>query len=393
MNKYSARMPLSFVIAGTMILLSSCMGNRESDPLPGEQQETAAAPVQPPAKATSSAEEREMMFAKELINHQDCVQAFQIFQKYAAEGNDEAEAWLGRCYMNGFGTERDLDKAHEYFEKAAQKNNPWGINGLGVCAQYGLGTNVDLQTAMFFFRKAADMGHPLATLNLARTYADKEGGFFDAKLAEEYFQKAIMLDAPSAKEQYAAFLYDQERYKEIAPLLNGSDEPLAMEIMARCCLNGWGVPVDIAKAVELAERCFRKVGAASWSADLCFEAGLEEWMTNGMTEQAKRCFKDAAEQGHAEAQYLYARILADANDMDGAIDYMTRSADQGFVYAMLEAGKMLELFFLFPSSGRTSLIYHTLTDLILHCVSALDVACIYFSFFHFFLLVYSFIVG
>ena len=45
--------------------------------------------------------------------------AFEIFRKYAEKGDTEAEAWLGRCYMNGIGTAVDHKKAFEYFSKAA----------------------------------------------------------------------------------------------------------------------------------------------------------------------------------------------------------------------------------------------------------------------------------
>ena len=339
MKKHDLR--VSFVTAAVFsgILLSGCVGNNEPPAEPEKKSpETAAAA----AKETSPAAESEMAFAKGLFTNRDCVRAFEIFRKYAAEGNAEAEAWLGRSYLNGIGTERDFEKAYEYFSKAAARNDPWGINGLGVCAQYGYGRAVDLQAAMSHYKKAADLKHPLGTLNLARTYADKEGGFFDAKLAEEYFRKALELDASGARTLYAAFLCDLKRYKEAVPLLRASlSDPFAMKLMADCYQNGWGVPVDIAKAVDLAEKSFRKAGARRWSGDLCFNAGLEEAQINGMTEQAKRRFKCAADQGHPEAQYWYAGILGDAKDMDGALSYMLKSADADYHSALLDAGKML----------------------------------------------------
>ena len=341
MSKHCTQILLAAIFFQSGILLSGCTWGSESTS-PAEKPQEAAASVPQPIKETPPPEDREMTLAKELITYQDCVRAFQIFRKRAAEGNAEAEAWLGRCYMNGFGTERDVEKAHEFFAKAAEKNDPWGVNGLGVCSQYGFGTAVNLQTAMSLYKKAADMKHPLGTLNLARTYADKEGGFFDAKLAEEYFRKALELDAPAAKTAFASFLCDQKRYSEAVPLLQNSlDNPASMEMMADCWQNGWGVPVDIAKAVDLAEKHFMKAGAMRWSADLCYHAGLEEIVLNGRTEKAKHRVKCAADQGHAEAQYVYAHILADANDKDGALAYMLKSADSGYAEAMADAGELL----------------------------------------------------
>ena len=325
------------VIASAGALLTGCFGKTETAPPP----ETAA--VRPPEKAAPPPENEELRFARELIENRDCARAVAILEKYAAQGDPEAEAWLGRCYMNGFGAQPDFEKAHEYFARAAAKNNPWGVNGLGVCYQYGYGVAVDLQTAMSLYKKAAELKHPLGTLNLARTYADKGGGFFNAKLAEEYFRKALELDAPSARSIFASFLCTQKRYEEAVPLLRASsEEPLSMELLAECHLNGRGVPVDISRAVELAEKCFRKVGPTRWSAELCFDAALEERAVRGkVTEQVKRRFKCAADQGHAKAQYMYAGILAEGRDRENAFRYMRRAADNGYYEALPDFGKML----------------------------------------------------
>ena len=341
MKKHCTQILLTGTLISTGIFLSGCFGGGEVPPVPEKPAEPTVTAARSAAPETPPPENPEMKFAKELIEHKDCVRAFQIFQKYAAEGNAEAEAWLGRCYMNEFGTKRDFKKAHEYFARAAEKNDPWGINGMGVCNQYGFGTSKNLHAAMTFYKRAAELKHPLGTLNLARVYADRKGGFFDAKLAEEYFRKALELNAPAAKSEFASFLCDQRRYKEAVPLLQDSlDNPLSMSLMADCCQNGWGVPVDIAKAVDLAEKHFRKFGAAPWSAELCLNAGLEEIGMNGVTERAKRCLKCAADQGNAQAQYLYASFIAET-DTDSAFLYMLKSADNGHPWALIDAGEML----------------------------------------------------
>ncbi len=297
---------------------------------------------QPAVTKVSEQINNEMKLAQSIFSNKDCVKAFQTFQKYAVSGDAEAEAWLGRCYMNGIGTSVDIEKAYHYFQLAAEKNNPWGINGLGVCYQYGFGTAVDLQTAKELYSKAANLNHPLATLNLARTYADQEGGFFDAAQAEVYFKKAVELEAISAKRFYASFLFGQKRYAEAIPLLKASiNEPSSMAMMAQCYENGWGVPVDISRAVDIAEEHFKKFGSSPWSAEICFNAGLEEIVMNGRTEYLKRCMRLAADQDHQEAQYYYATLLEKDNDRTGALKYMLKSADNGHVFAMTEAGKML----------------------------------------------------
>lgn len=300
--------------------------------------------VQPATIAMVKPEITEMQLAKTLFENRDGVKAFQIFKKYAATGSAEAEAWLGRCCMHGVGTAVDCKKAYEYFRRAAEKNNPWGVNGLGVCNQYGFGTVVNLQAAKDLYVKAANMNHPLGTLNLARTYTNEKGGFFNPEQAEKFYKKAVELNAPFAKTTYAVFLFSQKRYSDATTLAQASiEEPESMFIMAKCYENGWGVPVNIFRAVELAEAHFKKNGREPWSAEVCYNAGLEEWIINpSMTEFAKRCFKCAADQGHTKSQIIHAvNLLRNGNKTD-ALKYMRRAADSGHAQAMIETGKMLD---------------------------------------------------
>ena len=319
MNKYHSH-TVAAVMVGAGIFLC------------GAAPEPAAAPKNP-----------ELVLAEEHFENRNFAKAFQIFQKLAEAGDPEAAAWLGTCYFEGCGTRPDDDKAYEYFELAARKNNPRGMTGLGLCYESGRGTPKNLQEAFRLYQKAADLDHPRAALFVALTCANSESGFFDAQKAEVYFKKAIALGDPSAPISYAEFLREQKRYREaIALARKYPDHPRAMYVLAMCYQYGTGVKIDIAKAAELAEKHHRVAGAAPWSAETCFYAGLEEFIIRDRVKHARvqRRFKCAAEQGHATAQYYYAKFLADDSDHAGALTYMLKAADQGYHPAMLEAGKM-----------------------------------------------------
>jgi TPR repeat protein len=206
----------AFGVAFSGIVLTGCVFNEQK--MEDIQPKTVAA-----AKTEAEIKlDKDLALAKFMFENKNDVKAFEVFLKYAEQGNTEAEAWLGRCYMNGIGTSVNYEKAFEYFSKAATKNHPYGINGLGVCKQYGYGTGIDLRAAIDYYKKAADMNFPLATLNLARSYSDKQGGFYDEKLAEEFFKKAVAIGAKGAKDFYASFLIDRKRYDEAIPLLQQS---------------------------------------------------------------------------------------------------------------------------------------------------------------------------
>jgi TPR repeat protein len=47
------------------------------------------------------------------------VQAMQLFQKAAAQGNAVAESNIGALYKNGMGVTRDYNQAMQWYQKAA----------------------------------------------------------------------------------------------------------------------------------------------------------------------------------------------------------------------------------------------------------------------------------
>ena len=317
------------------VLLTGCAFNAKQ-PEPVKTQ-----PAKTEADIKQEALIKDLSLAKFMFENKNDVKAFEIFLKYAEQGNTEAEAWLGRCYMNGIGTPVNYDKAFEYFSKAAAKNHPYGINGLGFCKQYGYGTAIDLRAAIDYYKKASDMGFPLSTLNLARSYSDQRGGFYDEKLAEEYFKKAVNLGEKGAKDLYASFLIDRKRYNEAIPLLQGSKDFFSMMLLAQCYENGWGVKVDIKKSLSIMEDAYKLPDRGQWRASSFYTAGLEEMVINGQTDFARHCFKVGAEQGDRECLYIYANTLKDSGLLDEAIKYMSQAADIGYDYAQFEVGKML----------------------------------------------------
>ncbi len=326
----------AFGVAFSGIVLTGCVFN-----------EPKVEDIQPRTVAAAKTEaeiklDKDLALAKFMFENKNDVKAFEVFLKYAEQGNTEAEAWLGRCYMNGIGTSVNYEKAFEYFSKAATKNHPYGINGFGVCKQYGYGTGIDLRAAIDHYKKASDMGFPLSTLNLARSYSDQRGGFYDEKLAEEYFKKAVTLGAKGAKDLYASFLIERKRYSEAFPLLQDAKDFYSMMSLAQCYENGWGVNIDIKKSLSIMESAYRLPDRGQWSANSFYTAGLEEMVINGQTDFARHCFKVGAEQGDRECLYIYALTLKDNGLPDDAIKFMMKAADKGYDYAQLEVGKMLK---------------------------------------------------
>ncbi|MBE6405521.1 MAG: SEL1-like repeat protein [Lentisphaerae bacterium] len=331
MKKYNTL--LSGVLCSS-ILLTGCVLNDQPEAITVPKKQ-----VQNPEELRKN----EMDLAKFMYKNSSTRKAFEIFSKYADQGNPEALAWLGRCYVHGVGTKVEYDKAYEYFSKAADQNNPWGIYGLGYCKKNGYGTDLNLSAALSYYKKAADMGLPHAVLELAITYSLQESGHCDLPRAEEYYKKAISLNADRALESYALFLLLQKRYKEaISILLRKEDDAGSFFILALCYENGWGVETDIKKALSLREKAYH-LGERDYEDGSSFYiAGLEEKLINGITDHARYCFKMGAKLGHKESSYEYAIIMQDSKLEKEALEYMCRAADKGYDKALIEAGKMLK---------------------------------------------------
>lgn len=76
--------------------------------------------------------------------------AVQLFYKGITENNSHSAVYLGLCYLNGYGVEKNMDKALSWFEKAAEME--------GACAAFGLvlGAFVILGNENRYYEKSKD---------------------------------------------------------------------------------------------------------------------------------------------------------------------------------------------------------------------------------------------
>ena len=74
----------------------------------------------------------------------------------------EAIYYLGLCYLNGRGVEKDAEVAVSYFAQAAECWVREAQYELGNCYQHGFGIAQDKQLAREWYGKAAEQGHEKA---------------------------------------------------------------------------------------------------------------------------------------------------------------------------------------------------------------------------------------
>jgi TPR repeat protein len=86
----------------------------------------------------------------------------------AEQGNADAQFWLGICYRQGEGVDRDEKEGFKWLTKSAEQGNADAQFCLGNCYEYGSGVDKDEKEAVNWYTKAADQGNASAKRELKR---------------------------------------------------------------------------------------------------------------------------------------------------------------------------------------------------------------------------------
>ncbi len=93
-------------------------------------------------------------------------EAFEWFERAAAQKDADGLNMSGRCYENGWGVPVDLQQAVRRYEAAAASGLDWGEYNFGNMLFDGRGIEQDRSRALHWYLRAANQGHGRA-MNLA----------------------------------------------------------------------------------------------------------------------------------------------------------------------------------------------------------------------------------
>lgn len=238
---------------------------------------------------------------------------------------------LGECYLYGDCIEKDISKAITYFEKAQR---PKAYIHLGDIYLQGNGVEKDVAKAMKFYNWAGTASY----FHLYETYIYGEGVDVDIDKALEYLNLAInCCNTPPEFKRSDAYLRLGDLF-----------------------LNGESVKQDTHKAIKNYERAFeygsaeaalslakiyreakQKDEAIKWfakaaskgSAEAATELGIMYYYGDGVEldpNSALKLFKAAADLEYPEAQFYLAIYFEKQSDMERAIYWYKKSADNGY---------------------------------------------------------------
>lgn len=102
-------------------------------------------------------------------------EAFEDAHEAAKAGKPRYQTFVGYCYDNGRGVQRDMKMARRWYEKAARNGQIDAIFNLAVVNDKGLGMRRNAPRAVRLYRRAALRGDLRSQTNLAVMLLDGDG--------------------------------------------------------------------------------------------------------------------------------------------------------------------------------------------------------------------------
>jgi hypothetical protein len=180
----------------------------------------------------------------------------------AAQGNAQAQYFLGHVYSKGKGVPQDYVQAAAYLRQSAERGYAPAQNDLGALYARGMGVPKDEAQAWQWFRKAADQGDSLGELNVGLCLAWGQGVATNLAEAIEWYQKAARQHEVQAELELgdiflggrglpADWLKSRKWYAKAA----GQGSLRAVNALGYICeTGGFGVAKDERRAVKYYQR-------------------------------------------------------------------------------------------------------------------------------------------
>ena len=185
-------------------------------------------------------------------------EAAKLFQQAANRNHVLAQFYIGVCYADGQGVQKDDTEAVKWFRKAAEQGLAAAQCNLGLSYAYGRGVQKDDTEAVKWYRKAAEQGNVCAQFFLGDCYENGIGVEKDEKEAVKWYRESAVNGNVDAQywlgEHYSAKeLYSQEAanwYRRAAK----QGHAKAQYCLGNCYYAGFGVKKDYAEA----KICYQK---------------------------------------------------------------------------------------------------------------------------------------
>jgi TPR repeat protein len=199
--------------------------------------------------------------ARAAFDRGDYATALPMWHDLAAQGNAEAQYFLGSMYGTGRGVSKDYAEAARWIRQAADQGFAPAQYDLGIMYRDGVGVAKDDAETMRWYRKAADQGFAAAQHNLGVRYEGGVGITKDEAEAARWYRKAAEQGRPNSQFRLGAMYADGrgvsrdpvKAYKWLSLSAQGFQGPARAEVIGRRDqLAKAMIPDQIAQAEQLA---------------------------------------------------------------------------------------------------------------------------------------------
>jgi TPR repeat protein len=183
--------------------------------------------------------------------------------------------------LEGRGMAQDAALAVFWFRRAADQLDSAAMNMMGRCHENGWGTRLDLCDAAHWYRQSAYRGDDWGQYNFGNMLFDGRGIGQEAMHAQLWYLRAAR---------------------------QGQGHSRAMNLLGRCCEEGWGCPKDMIAACE---RYRRSARAGYFRGQFNYATLLSD---HGFHREAAEWYWLAAEKGTPQMRQAIAARLFHARD-------------------------------------------------------------------------------
>jgi len=203
---------------------------------------------------------------------QNHLEAFQLYQIAASQGDADGEANVAYYYIEGEGGfQKNEMEGYSLSLKGIEKENSLAYRNLGICYCYGVGIEKDLKEGIKLLRKGVELGNSYAQNSLGYCYELGTGVPRDTKEAVRLYR-----------------------------LGSEQGNSVAQNNLGACYFVGTGIERDKKEGIRLYKLAAEQGNSdAQFNLALCYKDGNE---VEKDSTKAEELFRAAAGQGDEDAQ-------------------------------------------------------------------------------------------
>ena len=229
--------------------------------------------------------------------------ALQWFFDMAKSGVPEIQAYLGYCYANGIGVEKNDEEMLHWYQTAAGNGIRLAQRSLGLAYLSGDGVNKDTDKAVEWFLKAANQEDKISQRMLGRIYH----GTDNEKAMYWYAKAAYKNDTESQVALGTLYLAsDNNRERAFSWLKKAADagDENAYANLGYCYATGTGVTQNIHKALDYYKRAADKGNMISCQNYAMNAYSIWFLLSDEQKDYAKQCLSKSIASGYEPAERL-----------------------------------------------------------------------------------------